>query len=138
VIKGQYISALGKSWHPEHFVCTTCKAPFEGSQFRKHDDRPYCEEHFSQLFATPCAKCGLNISGQVFQAMDKKYHLDCFVCAVGDHKIGESGNFHMHENKIYCPAHFDELVLNRCSGYVINTIYAPPLHSLRYRYHYRE
>jgi hypothetical protein len=68
------------------------------------------------LFATPCSKCGQNITGQVFEALGKKYHLDCFTCEVGGHKIGENVNFHAHEGKIYCPTHFEEIVLNKCSG----------------------
>ena len=40
IIKGPYVSALDQSWHPEHFVCTHCKEPFGGNQFRKHDNKP--------------------------------------------------------------------------------------------------
>jgi len=115
-IKGQYISALGKSWHPDHFVCTECGEPFEGNQFHKHNDKPYCEKHFNELFAETCAKCARKIEGQVFEALDRKYHLECFTCTVGDHKIGEGVNFHVQSDKIYCPEHFEELFLQRCAG----------------------
>jgi len=116
VIKGQYLSALGKAWHADHFVCTECSKPFEGNQYHKHNNKPYCERHFNELFTDACAKCGLKIEGQVFEAMDKKYHLDCFVCSVGDHQIGAGVNFHMHEDRVYCPEHFEELFLHRCAG----------------------
>jgi len=52
----------------------------------------------------------------VFEALDKKYHLECFTCSVGDHQIGEGVNFHLHDEKIYCPQHFEELFLQRCAG----------------------
>jgi paxillin len=120
VIKGQYISALGQAWHPDHFVCTECGKPFEGNQFHKHDNKPYCEYHFNQKFAETCAKCGQRIEGQVFEALDRKYHLDCFTCSVNDHKIGEGVNFHVYDDKVYCPQHFEELFLQRCAG--CNTI----------------
>jgi len=116
IIKGEYITALNKSWHPDHFVCAVCSKPFEGSQFRKHDDKPYCDEHYAELFKVECATCGKNIVGQVFEALGKKYHLDCFVCAEGNHQIGHNGSFNVHEGKIYCPQHFEEAVLNRCAG----------------------
>jgi len=116
IIKGQYISALGQSWHPDHFVCTECGKPFEGNQFHKHNDKPYCEQHFNELFAEVCAKCGEKIEGQVFEALEQKFHLDCFVCTVGDHKIGEGVNFHLHNDKVYCPEHFEELFLQKCAG----------------------
>eukprot|EP00808_Paulinella_micropora_P008647 g53428.t1 len=114
IIKGQYISALGKSWHPDHFVCTDCGKPFEGNQFHKHDNQPFCEEHFNAKFAENCDKCGKRIDGQVFEALDKKYHLECFVCSEGDHQIGEGVNFHVHEGRVFCPQHFEELFLQRC------------------------
>lgn len=116
VIKGQYISALDQSWHPDHFVCSECASPFTGNQFRKHGNKPYCEEHFRQLFAENCAKCGKVIEGQVFEALEKKFHLDCFVCEQGEHTIGEGINFHVHNGKVYCPDHFEELFMQKCSG----------------------
>lgn len=115
-IKGQYISALGQSWHPHCFVCTDCNKPFEGQQFHKHNNMPYCAKHYNEKFAEICDKCGETIMEQVFEALEKKFHLKCFTCTVGDHQIGEGVNFHVHENKVYCPQHFEELFLQRCSG----------------------
>eukprot|EP00457_Paulinella_chromatophora_P005719 gb/GEZN01005736.1/.p1 GENE.gb/GEZN01005736.1/~~gb/GEZN01005736.1/.p1 ORF type:complete len:524 (-),score=104.11 gb/GEZN01005736.1/:76-1647(-) len=114
IIKGQYISALGQSWHPDHFICTDCGKPFQGNQFHKHENKPYCEQHFNEKFAENCEKCKRRIDGQVFEALDKKYHLECFVCVEGDHQIGEGVNFHVHDSKVYCPQHFEELFLQRC------------------------
>ena len=39
-------TALGKTWHPEHFVCAHCKRPFSGKSFFEHDGKVYCEEHY--------------------------------------------------------------------------------------------
>jgi len=116
VIKGQYVSALGQTWHPEHFTCTICSEPFVGNQFHKRDNKPYCEKHFEENFAEKCAKCNEVIKGQVFEALDQKFHLECFVCAVGDHKIGEGVSFHVHDEKVYCPPHFENLFLQKCEG----------------------
>lgn len=115
-ITGPFIQALNQSWHPDHFVCTECGAPFEGSSFYKHDEKPYCEKHYNLLFSENCAKCGKGIDGEVFEALERKYHLDCFTCTVGDHKIGAGVNFHMYEEKVYCSDHFQELFLQRCAG----------------------
>lgn len=38
------VVALGRKWHVDHFVCTTCKQPFT-SQFFTRDGMPYCELH---------------------------------------------------------------------------------------------
>eukprot|EP00823_Brevimastigomonas_motovehiculus_P007099 TRINITY_DN6113_c0_g1_i1.p1 TRINITY_DN6113_c0_g1~~TRINITY_DN6113_c0_g1_i1.p1 ORF type:complete len:577 (-),score=171.57 TRINITY_DN6113_c0_g1_i1:657-2387(-) len=115
VIKGPYINAMDKTWHPDHFVCTNCSKSFNGIQFLKNNDKPYCEECFQKLFSEKCARCGQPILGPVFEAVEKKYHLDCFVCDQGGHKIGEGQSFHCYENKIYCPQHFEELFAQKCS-----------------------
>jgi len=52
----------------------------------------------------------------VFEALEKKFHLDCFVCEQGEHTIGEGINFHVHNGKVYCPDHFEELFMQKCSG----------------------
>jgi hypothetical protein len=92
---------------------------------------PYCEKHYNQLFAQNCAKCSKPINGQVFEALDQKFHLDCFVCEVGPHKIGEAASFHVYQEKVYCPQHFEELFLQRCAecGKVIQGQYVKILDS---------
>ena len=35
--------ALGKMWHPEHFLCSDCGADFPDDKFHKIDSRPYCK-----------------------------------------------------------------------------------------------
>jgi hypothetical protein len=159
VIKGQYVQALGQCWHPEHFVCTECNKPFVGTlrwhtlvcpvcgrvcpragdKFRKHEDKPYCDSDYEKLFGLKCSKCSQTIEGQVFEALNKKFHMECFgalrsrrecvarcqhkacdacvraVCEAGAHPIGEAA-FHVYDEKIYCATHFEELFLQRCAG----------------------
>jgi len=114
IIKGQYIQALDQAWHPEHFVCSDCGNPFPGNQFRKHGTKPYCDACFGRLYSEKCAKCQKQIDGAVFEAMDQKFHLECFTCSIGNHAIGEASTFHVHESKVYCPPHFEELFLQKC------------------------
>jgi hypothetical protein len=37
VVIGKVVNALGKTWHPEHFVCCTCSQPFPGGKFVEHE-----------------------------------------------------------------------------------------------------
>ncbi|MBK9233399.1 MAG: hypothetical protein IPO15_21780 [Anaerolineae bacterium] len=30
---GDYTTALGKAWHPSHFICAQCRQPFDGGSF---------------------------------------------------------------------------------------------------------
>jgi len=43
---GGFVTALGKKWHPQCFVCDACKASFSDGNFKMSDARPgipYCE-----------------------------------------------------------------------------------------------
>jgi len=60
-IAGEYISALEKCWHPEHFVCTHCGRPFADNAFYENGGRPYCENCYTEIFCPRCMVCGLPI-----------------------------------------------------------------------------
>jgi DNA-binding transcriptional regulator YiaG len=113
-IHGPYISALGQCWHPQHFVCHHCSQPFPSGSFRQHDGRPYCDAHYQELHAPKCQRCSKPIVGSVFEALEHKYHLECFVCSEGEHSIGEGQPFHQHEGKVYCSQHFEAKFLQTC------------------------
>lgn len=115
VIRGQYVTALGQSWHPTCFVCTECLQPFESGQFHKKDDRPYCADHYNKLFGVSCSKCSQPIDGQVFEALGKRFHVECFTCEQGAHPIGQDATFHVFEDKVYCSPHFEEIFVQTCA-----------------------
>ncbi|KAM9146745.1 transforming growth factor beta-1-induced transcript 1 protein isoform 4-T4 [Pangshura tecta] len=56
-IAGQVVTALGNTWHPEHFVCTHCQKEMGGSNFFEKDGAPYCERDYFQLFSPRCGLC---------------------------------------------------------------------------------
>lgn len=56
-IVGQVITALGKTWHPEHFTCNHCQEELGTRNFFERDGRPYCENDYHNLFSPRCAYC---------------------------------------------------------------------------------
>lgn len=56
-IVGQVITALGKTWHPEHFVCNHCQQELGTRNFFERDGFPYCETDYHNLFSPRCAYC---------------------------------------------------------------------------------
>lgn len=56
-IVGQVITALGKTWHPEHFTCFHCKQELGTRNFFERDSHPYCELDYHNLFSPRCAYC---------------------------------------------------------------------------------
>lgn len=53
----QVVTALGSTWHPEHFVCSHCQKEMGGSNFFEKDGAPYCERDYFQLFSPRCGLC---------------------------------------------------------------------------------
>ena len=56
-IIGQVCTALGRTWHPEHFTCVTCDVPLGAKNFFERDGKPYCEKDYHEKFAPKCAYC---------------------------------------------------------------------------------
>lgn len=56
-IVGQVITALGKTWHPEHFTCNHCNQELGTRNFFERDGFPYCEPDYHNLFSPRCAYC---------------------------------------------------------------------------------
>lgn len=56
-IVGQVITALGKTWHPEHFTCNHCSQELGTRNFFEREGKPYCEIDYHNLFSPRCAYC---------------------------------------------------------------------------------
>lgn len=48
---------MGKTWHPEHFVCTHCQEEIGSRNFFERDGQPYCEKDYHNLFSPRCYYC---------------------------------------------------------------------------------
>src|SRR6266699_3615851 len=63
-IYGKYLTALGATWHPEHFVCAACKQPVTDASFNTHNGLPYHAQCYLNAVAPRCAYCGKPLTGQ--------------------------------------------------------------------------
>lgn len=68
-------------------------------QFFKHNGEPFCAECYENK-APKCHNCGKAILEKTYSAMNKTYHLECFVCEVCG-KGFDQGAFVPHDNKPY-------------------------------------
>lgn len=106
-IVGRSVTALGRVWHPEHFLCFACKEPFGGSTFYEKDGHAYCEPHYLQNFGKVCHKCNKPIPDDGIVALGKHYHRDHFVCSGCDKPLGkEIMDF---ESKPFCRKCYEKL-----------------------------
>ena len=57
------MSAIGKAWHPDHFVCDGCGDSLQNQGFIEEGGKLYCEKDFNQYFAPHCESCKQPIVG---------------------------------------------------------------------------
>lgn len=53
----QVVTAMGRTWHPEHFVCTHCQEEIGSRNFFEREGQPYCEQDYHHLFSPRCYYC---------------------------------------------------------------------------------
>lgn len=114
-VVGQVVTALGRVWHPEHFVCTECETELGSRNFFEKDGRPYCESDYFTLYSPHCAHCNKPILNKMVTALDKNWHPECFCCVKCSRAFGEEG-FHDREGHQYCQQCFLSLFASRCQG----------------------
>jgi len=103
---GRLINAVGKTYHPDHFVCDYCSQPFPGGKFLVGPDQKlYCENDFMELHAKICAVCSDVIRGKAVNISNgKSYHSEHFLCvACGLSLVGKQYKIHKETELIYCP-----------------------------------
>ena len=51
------VTAVGKLWHPEHFVCVHCGESLGSSNYFERNLQPYCERDYHLIFSPKCEAC---------------------------------------------------------------------------------
>ncbi|XP_076856057.1 actin-binding LIM protein 2 isoform X10 [Brachyhypopomus gauderio] len=92
-IEGEVVSALGKTYHPQCFVCAVCKQPFPAGDRVTFNGRECicqkCTQPLPDNSPAPvqavhnCCGCGKEFQNeQSLVALEKHWHLGCFKCKV--------------------------------------------------------
>ncbi|XP_014820091.1 PREDICTED: paxillin isoform X2 [Calidris pugnax] len=114
-IAGQVVTAMGKTWHPEHFVCTHCQEEIGSRNFFERDGQPYCETDYHNLFSPRCYYCNGPILDKVVTALDRTWHPEHFFCAHCGAFFGQEG-FHEKDGKAYCRKDYFDMFAPKCGG----------------------
>lgn len=62
---GQYVNAMGATWHPEHFLCAGCGKPLnDEQQFQIYQGQPYHSACYLTYRAPRCVYCQEPLSGR--------------------------------------------------------------------------
>ncbi|CAH3031464.1 hypothetical protein pdam_00012186 [Pocillopora damicornis] len=81
------VQAVGKTFHPEHFICSHCGKQIGSEGFNVDRGKPYCEDDYKKLFCVKCALCRRPIGGgeRWVEALGEPWHASCFKCQVSNH-----------------------------------------------------
>uniref|UniRef100_A0A3B4AR78 LIM zinc-binding domain-containing protein n=1 Tax=Periophthalmus magnuspinnatus TaxID=409849 RepID=A0A3B4AR78_9GOBI len=115
----QIITALGETWHPEHFVCSVCKMELCTTGFFEREGRPYCAKDYHDEFAPRCAYCKgpiLQVGQNILTALDQTWHPEHFFCSHCGDLFGPEGCFLEKDGKPYCCKDFYHLFGTLCGG----------------------
>uniref|UniRef100_A0A8D0F8T9 PDZ and LIM domain 5 n=1 Tax=Strix occidentalis caurina TaxID=311401 RepID=A0A8D0F8T9_STROC len=115
VIRGPFLVALAKSWHPEEFNCAHCKTSMAYIGFVEEKGALYCEVCYEKFFAPKCSKCQRKILGEVINALKQTWHVSCFVC-VACHNPIRNNVFHLEDGDPYCETDYYALFGTMCHG----------------------
>ncbi|XP_061915443.1 LIM domain-binding protein 3-like isoform X2 [Entelurus aequoreus] len=115
VIRGPFLVALGRSWHPEEFNCHYCNVSLADVSFVEEQNNVYCEKCYEEFFAPTCARCTTKVMGEVMHALRQTWHTTCFVCAACGKPFGNS-LFHMEDGEPYCEKDYVALFSTKCHG----------------------
>ncbi|XP_036769987.2 PDZ and LIM domain protein 5 isoform X7 [Manis pentadactyla] len=115
VIRGPFLVALGKSWHPEEFNCAHCKNTMAYIGFVEEKGALYCELCYEKFFAPECGRCQRKILGEVINALKQTWHVSCFVCVACGKPI-RNNVFHLEDGDPYCETDYYALFGTICHG----------------------
>ncbi|KAH8322547.1 hypothetical protein KR074_003891 [Drosophila pseudoananassae] len=114
-IRGPFITALGRIWCPDHFICVNgnCRRPLQDIGFVEEKGDLYCEYCFEKFLAPTCSKCAGKIKGDCLNAIGKHFHPECFTCGQCG-KIFGNTPFFLEDGQAYCEADWNELFTTKC------------------------
>ncbi|XP_028975384.1 PDZ and LIM domain protein 7 isoform X3 [Esox lucius] len=115
IIRGRYLVALGKSWHPEEFKCCQCKGLLDEGGFFEERGSVFCTKCYDNRYAPNCAKCKKKIAGEIMHALKMTYHVQCFMCAACKSPIRNQA-FYMEEGEPYCERDYEKMFGTKCHG----------------------
>ncbi|XP_063818613.1 actin-binding LIM protein 1 isoform X5 [Pseudophryne corroboree] len=124
-VEGEVVTALGKTYHPNCFVCTVCKHPFPpGDRVTFNGRDCLCQSCAVQPMSpgpkelsssSSCAGCGRDIkNGQALLALDKQWHLGCFKCKACAKVL--TGEYISKDGSPYCEKDYQVLFGVKCEA----------------------
>ncbi|KAG8135024.1 hypothetical protein E2320_008095 [Naja naja] len=130
-IEGEVVSALGKTYHPNCFVCVLCRQPFPpGDRVTFNGKECICQKcslppaGASCPVLRSCGNCGSDIkNGQSVVALDKHWHLTCFKCKICGKLL--TGEYISKDGVPYCERDYHAtfgIQCDRCGKFITGRV----------------
>ncbi|TPX36723.1 hypothetical protein SmJEL517_g01248 [Synchytrium microbalum] len=113
-VDGQYIEAIGKHYHKDHFLCR-CGRLLTYQKYIEKDGAAWCKKCFGEEFAPRCAYCSEPIHERAINALGKSFHIEHFFCCQCGKNFGAQEGFLEHEGKAYCEEDYLNLFAQKCN-----------------------
>ncbi|RDW60245.1 GTPase-activating protein [Coleophoma crateriformis] len=120
-LTGQFVRALGGTFHLDCFRCRDC-GQIVASKFFPVDEEegegqyPLCETDYFRRLDLICHQCNGALRGSYITALDHKYHIDHFTCSVCPTVFGAQDSYYEHDGQVYCHFHYSTQFAQRCNG----------------------
>ncbi|KAK6435562.1 Rho-type GTPase activating protein Rga1, partial [Oleoguttula sp. CCFEE 5521] len=119
-LTGQFVRALGDTYHLECFTCHDCDKIVASKFFPVPDQPPnqypLCETDYFKRLDLLCFACGGALRGSYITALDRKYHIEHFTCSVCPTVFGAQDSYYEHEGSVYCHYHYSTQFAQKCNG----------------------
>lgn len=125
LIKNRILRAVGNTYHPECFKCTSCKKCLDGLSFTQNNEKqPYCVECFQLAYSPKCEACKnpiVPLKGETealrIIALNKSYCRPCFVCEKCKMLLTDkaAGGCYPVDNSLFCKSCSSEAINSRMS-----------------------
>ena len=116
---GQFVRALGGTYHIDCFRCLDCDKTVASKFFPiedKNTQYPLCETDYFRRLKLLCHNCGGALRGSYITALEKKFHIEHFTCSICPSVFGPHDSYYEHDNNVYCHYHFSLQFAQKCYG----------------------
>jgi len=114
-IDGEILTSNGRAYHPDHFVCESCRSQIGNRPFYDMERQVVCDRCYLSKYVPRCHHCNNPIDGSCYLALGRKYHIEHFKCS----RCGSGfpdGSFYEKDDRIYCERDYYDLHGERCAA----------------------
>ncbi|XP_061881413.1 filamin-binding LIM protein 1 [Entelurus aequoreus] len=108
-----WLNALDRCYHKGCFRCGSCLCPLAGKTFYQKAEIPECEK-CNEASLEVCFSCGHRIRARIIRALQRTYHVSCFICVTCKQPLKE---YIQDDNgKVYCPLDYNRMHAKTCGA----------------------